>query len=263
VTPLSAKPGIAANNRPWAFRNALTSDRLVGALIDKWLASQPKPVKRMVVLVDTKDALSKTDGTVLYPNALKARGIEIAETISFQSGDIDFSAQVTRAKGLNPDAFVLAAFYTEGANIVRQLRKQGMVQPIVSNLGILQPKFIQLAGAAGEGIMLGTDFYFDNPDPKVKSWAAEFQKRTGKPPANAAGLMYATLHIMRHCIIQSGSTGAPADLARDRDRVRQCWADLKDYTAPLLGATSIDKNGDAMRNPTVIVVKNGQFVSAQ
>ena len=32
ITPTSAKPGIAAANRPWAFRNALTSDKLDGAL---------------------------------------------------------------------------------------------------------------------------------------------------------------------------------------------------------------------------------------
>ncbi len=56
VMRLSAKPGIAANNRPWAFRNALTSDKLVGRLIDKWLASQHKPIKWVVALVDTKDA---------------------------------------------------------------------------------------------------------------------------------------------------------------------------------------------------------------
>ena len=263
VTPLSAKPGIAANNRPWAFRNALTSDKLVGGLIDKWLAARPKPIKRVVVLVDNKDAISKSDGTVVYPNALKARGVEIVETISFQTGDIDFSAQVTRAKGLNPDGFVVAAFYAEGANLVRELRKQGMSQPIVSTLGILVPTFPQLAGAAAEGIMLATDFYFDSADPKVRSWVAEFQKRAGKPPTNAAGLMFATLHIMRNCISRSGTTGAPADLERDRDRIRQCWAGLKDYPAPLLGATSIDKNGDAVRSPSVIVVKNGKFVSAQ
>ena len=34
MTASSAKPGITAKNRPWAFRNALASDQMNGKLID-------------------------------------------------------------------------------------------------------------------------------------------------------------------------------------------------------------------------------------
>jgi branched-chain amino acid transport system substrate-binding protein len=43
ITPTAAKPGIAAANRPWAFRNANTSDKLDGALLNAWLAKQAHP----------------------------------------------------------------------------------------------------------------------------------------------------------------------------------------------------------------------------
>src|SRR5262249_37058423 len=55
----SAKPGIAAKNRPWAFRNALTSDKMNGPLIDKWLAANGGRIKSVVILTDVKDAFTK------------------------------------------------------------------------------------------------------------------------------------------------------------------------------------------------------------
>jgi hypothetical protein len=38
---------------------------------------------------------------------------------------------------------------------------------------------------------------------------------------------------------------------------------MKDMKAPLMGATSINKNGDATRIPTVLVVKGGAFAVAK
>jgi hypothetical protein len=49
----------------------------------------------------------------------------------------------------------------------------------------------------------------------------------------------------------------------DRVKLRDCWAGLKDAEAPLTGATSMDKNGDGTRIPTVLEVKDGKFTVVQ
>lgn len=262
ITPTSAKPGIAAANRPWAFRNALTSDKLDGALIDRWLAAHPG-IKKVVILLDTKDAVSKSDGSTVLPAALKSRGITVLDSISFQTGDIDYSAQVTKAKSLNPDGVVVAALYNEGANVVREVRKQGMTQPIVAGLGIMDPRFIELAGPAAEGVMTVNDFWVDNPDPAVARWVAEYKKRSPTPPSNAAALMYDTLDIVRNCAEKSALSGKPDDLEKDRERMRDCLARVKDYKAPITGGTTFDANGDAVRQPVVLVVRQGKFESVR
>jgi branched-chain amino acid transport system substrate-binding protein len=262
ITPTSAKPGIAAANRPWAFRNALTSDKLDGALIDRWLAANPG-VKKVVILLDTKDAVSKSDGGVVLPAALKERGITVLDSISFQTGDIDYSAQVTKAKSFNPDGIVVAALYNEGANAVREVRKQGMTQPIVAGLGIMDPRFIELAGPAAEGVMTVNDFWTDNPDPAVARWVADYKQRSPTPPSNAAALMYDTLDIVRSCAEKSGLSGKPDDLEKDRERMRDCLARVKDYKAPVTGGTTFDASGDAVRQPVVLVVRKGKFESAR
>jgi branched-chain amino acid transport system substrate-binding protein len=261
ITPMAAKAGIAAVNRPWAFRFALTTDKVYGPLLDSWLKHQAKPVKSVVVFVDLKDAVSNYDAKTVFPPLLKDRDVRILDTISFETGDIDFSAQVTRAKALNPDGIVVSALFSEAAHVVDELRKQGMDQPVVGAIGINHPRFMTVGGPATEGVFAASDFFSENPKPEVAEWSAEFVKRFGDRPANAAGEIYDVLYLMRECIKKTGVTGA--DVKGDREKLCDCWANLKDANAPLTGATSMDKNGDGTRIPTVLEVKDGKFTVVQ
>jgi len=260
ITPMAAKAGIASANRPWAFRFALTTQNVYRPLLDAWLKKQAKPIKTVVIFMDSKDAVSSFDGKSIFPALLKERGVEVLDTVSFQTGDIDYSAQVTRAKALNPDGIVVSALYNEAAHAVSEIRKQGMTQPIVGGVGIDDPRFIQIGGSATEGVYAAFDFFTENPKPSVAEWVAEYVKQFNAKPSNAAGEMYDTLYLMRECIMATGVTGN--DVKSDRVKLRDCWANMKNQEAPLTGETSIDKDGDGTRIPTVLEVRNGNFVLA-
>jgi branched-chain amino acid transport system substrate-binding protein len=258
VTASSAKPGIAAKNRPWAFRNALTSDRMNGPLIDKWIAVNGGQMKSVVILTDVKDAFTKSDGTQVFPAVQKAKHVEILDNISFQAGDIDFSAQVTKLKSLNPDGIVIAANYNEGGNIVREIRKQGLKQPIVGALGIADTKFLEIAGPASEGVMGVMPFWPDNPDPRVRAWVEAYRKRANTTPGNTDALIYDTLFIAKQCIESSGVTNKPSDLAADRERIRSCLEKVKDYPG-IVGATTFNADGDAVLAPVPLRARDGRW----
>jgi branched-chain amino acid transport system substrate-binding protein len=261
ITPMAAKAGIAAANRPWAFRFALTTEKVYGPLLDSWLKHQAKPVKNVVIFVDLKDAVSSYDAKTVFPPLLKERDIKILDTISFETGDIDFSAQITRAKALSPDGVIVSGLFSESAHVVDELRKQGMEQPVVGAIGINHPRFITVGGEATEGVFAASDFFSENPKPEVAQWSAEYVKRFGDRPSNAAGEIYDVLYLMRECIKKTGITGA--DVKEGREKLRDCWANMKDADAPLTGATSMDKNGDGTRIPTVLEVKDGKFTVVQ
>ena len=259
VTPMAAKAGIAAANRPWAFRFALTTENVYRPLLDIWLKKhQSAPIKKVVIFMDAKDAVSSFDGKTIFPKLLKEHGIEILDTVSFQTGDIDYSAQVTRAKALNPDGLVVSALYNEAGHTVAEIRKQGMKQPIIAGVGINDPRFIQIGGAGAEGVLTGSDFFAANPEPRVAAWVSDYEKRYHQKPSNAAAEMYDTLYLMRDCIKKTGIDGG--NVKADRVKLRDCWSNMKNSEAPLMGATSIDKNGDGTRIPAVLEVKGGDFV---
>src|SRR6185295_14603102 len=49
VTPMAAKAGIAAANRPWLFRDAATTENVYRPLLDIWLKKhQATPIKKVV-----------------------------------------------------------------------------------------------------------------------------------------------------------------------------------------------------------------------
>ena len=90
-----------------------------------------------------------------------------------------------------------------------------------------------------------------------------FQAVAADCPSNAAALMYDTLDIVRMCAEKSGLSGKPDDLDKDRERMRDCLARVKDYKAPVTGSTTFNGDGDALRQPVVLVVRKGKFESVR
>jgi branched-chain amino acid transport system substrate-binding protein len=165
---------------------------------------------------------------------------------------------VTKAKGLNPEGILIAGLYNEGGNIVREIRKQGMTQPIVGALGMSETKFLDIAGPAGDGTMVVNPFWPDDPDPKVHAWATEYEKRAKAVPGNTAALMYDTIMLAKACIEKSGVTNKPDDLAADRERIKDCLSQVKDVPG-IAGSMSFNADGDAQLLPTVLVAKGGKW----
>jgi branched-chain amino acid transport system substrate-binding protein len=257
MTASSAKPGIAAKNRPWAFRNALASDQMNGKLIEAWL-KQNSGVKSVAILTDVKDAFTKVDGTTVFPAVLKDNNITVVDNISFQTSDIDYAAQVTKVKQLNPDGIVVAGLYNEGGNVVREIRKQGLKQPVVGALGMAEAKFLEIAGPAAEGTMVVMPFWTDNPDKRVSDWVADYRTRSTSVPGNTDALMYDSVNILKQCVETRGITNKPDDLAADRERIRACLADLKNFPG-VVGPITFNADGDAVLKPTVLKAVSGRW----
>lgn len=259
VTPSSAKPGIAATNRPWAFRFSSTTDKTDKEFIAHWLKKQPTPIRNVVIFYDGKDAVSSSDGKTVMPAVLQAANVAILDAISFQTGDIDFSAQVTRAKALKPDGIIVTALFTEAGHLVAELRKQEMNQPVAAGVELsLDSKFIEIAGKAAEGVLTAAEFNRDNPKPAVVQFVKDYEASTHQLPGNSSELMYDTLFLMRYCIMSTGVTG---NSDADKAKIRDCWANMKNVEAPIAGPVSINADGDGVREPNFLVVRNGKFVT--
>ena len=62
--------------------------------------------KSVAVIYDAKDAVSTAIATKIMPKVLTDNGIEVlnGECVSFNTGDLDVSAQITKLKSLIPTA---------------------------------------------------------------------------------------------------------------------------------------------------------------
>ena len=140
ISPTSGARGLSAIGN-FVFRIPLTTDVVVPKGIE---ATQAKlGYQRVATLYDETDLFS-TDRDETLQETFAANSIEVLTTETFQSGDTDFTAQLTRIKALEPDAIFVSALPPEKPGILVQAHELGISVPfIVSSLTSVE---VQAAG---------------------------------------------------------------------------------------------------------------------
>jgi branched-chain amino acid transport system substrate-binding protein len=257
VSQCSAKPGISALSQ-WAFRNTLTSDKQLAPAVEIW--QKRYSIKTAAIIYDSADSVAASEGSAVLPALLKKAGIEVKESLTYQTKDIDFSAQITRVKALNPDGIALGACYQQAANIVREARKQGLKQPFLAGACTGSPEFAKLVGKDGENSVIGSAGWPDDPKPKTAAFLKKFMEKSGGKKPNYGGMRaYDNVYITKWVIETGGVTNDAKDLDADRERLRVGWTKVKDFDG-ITGLTTINAERDGGGRSTVLTVKDGQFV---
>ena len=255
---LSAKPGLSAKFRPWAFRNTLTSDKIYGPLVKKW--AEQNHVKTAAIIYDSKNAFTKADGENVFPAALNAAGVKILGSVQYLTGDTDFSAQITKIKMWKPDGLVLGTYFIEAALIVKEAKKQNLNVATVGGLDCMTPEFTQLGGSATDGVWTAHSFWPNNPDPKFQEVMKKVRAiLVDKEPGTNAARYYDNAMINYHLIKRMGVTNRPEDLDLDREKIRKGWETLKDFPG-VEGKITMNKDGDAEKSTYFFILKGGEYL---
>lgn len=261
ISPLSTKPGLAAKNRPWGFRNTARSDVLYNEMMKLWVRDHK--IKTVAIIYDKKDRFTQFDGAEIFPKLLRDLGVKIVGDVTFMTGDIDFSAQITKIRGWNPDGIAIAALREDAAHLVTEARKQGLKMPIAAGAEVVVPLFRELAGEAAEGVYSAHSTWTESPDPKMASFKEKFEKNPKKIPIGVGSVrVYDIIYMTKMIVEKMGVTNKPEDLQKDKERIGQGWANLKDYKA-VEGLTSINQDGDAEKEVYVLKVVKGKFQRIQ
>jgi branched-chain amino acid transport system substrate-binding protein len=217
-----------------------------------------------VIVHDVKDAVSRALGTVVFPPILKKQGIKIANEgnyITYQHGDFDMRAQVTKLKGYKFDGIVLGSLYMDAATIAKEARRQGVTQPIVGAAPIVNEFLIKQGGKAAEGIMAPTTFWPQMPG-VVQRFVRDFYKRANNVyPTIQDAHVYDNVYLLTHIIETMGVTNKPGDLPKDREKIMIGLTNTKAFPG-VEGNVGFDKNGDGAVQVYVIEVRNGRWEKA-
>ncbi|MDR1072565.1 MAG: ABC transporter substrate-binding protein [Treponema sp.] len=150
-----------------------------------------------------------------FITAFQGRGGAIAASESYNTGDVDFNAQLTTIKAANPDVVYLPNYYSTVSLIAKQLRAQGVDTPIVGADG-----WDGLTENAGDEVINGfysNHYAADYTDLKVVNFVQAFQKKYNSVPVSFAALGYDSLYMIRDAIVKADSV----DSTRVRDALVQ------------------------------------------
>ncbi len=248
ISPTSAARGLSAIG-DFVFRVALTTDILIPRGIE---VTQTKlGYQRAATMYDETDLFS-TDGDASVQEVLTAKGIEVVATETFQGGDTDFSEQLTRIQALDPDVIFVSTQPPEKPGILTQGHEFGISAPFI--VRTLTEADVQASGPAAEGAITFVGWSAAIDTPGNQAFVENYSTQFGTAPSNFAARAYAAFYILAEAIERAQSTDAAA--------LRDALASVRDFDT-ILGNFSFDANGDAVYDPKVLVVKNGELVLFQ
>ena len=247
ISPISAARGLSALT-DFGFRVSLTVDKLVPTGVR--ITHEKLGYQRVAKIADSVDFFSQSSDTMLG-ESLTAHGVEILTTETFETGETDFSAQLTRIKESNPDAIFVSALPPETTKILMQGRQLGIPIdiPFIVPVTLISDQ-IQILGEAAEGAITFTSWVSTADTPGNQVFVQNYQAKYGIESSNEAAQAYVSVYILAQAITDAQSTGPIA--------IRDAMANIMDLDT-VLGKFSFDAVGDAVYNPIVLIVKNGQL----
>lgn len=238
--------------KPYIFR-ACFIDPFQGAVMANFAVTELK-AKTAVIIQDISNDYSVGLSSFFRDAFIKLTGDpkSVAGVISYQTGDQDFTAQLTYAAGKKPDVvFVPAGQYGDGALIIKQGKEMGITGIFLGGDTWEAPEFIEVGGKAVEGSYYSTHFDASAITTKAaEKFNKDFQAKYNRPPSAFAALGFDAFNMVIDAIKRAGSA--------DPKAIRDALAVTKDYEG-VTGIITLDLNGDAVKDAIIRKVENGEF----
>ncbi|MHB1199249.1 MAG: ABC transporter substrate-binding protein [Polaromonas sp.] len=242
---------ITMQGNPYIFRTSFTQATAMPK-VARYISEQAK-LKTLAVIYVNNDF--GKGGLDMIKKALDKSTTKIVTEISTDSGQIDFSAAVLKAKQSNADGVFAYTNEEESARLLRELRKQGWTKPIIGETTLTGQKVIELAGDAANGAIAHVGLTVDAPLPAIRAFRAKFE-REYKYVSDHNGMKgYSGIYVLKAAIEKVGKL--------DRKAVATALHSLKVSTAQEPGVlldVSFDANGDLDRESFMVEVKDGKQV---
>lgn len=110
---------------------------------------------------------------------VKKRGKKIVGAFDFQAGDMDYKAQLTKIKALNPDGLFIPNYVPENANAAKQAKELGIKSTMLGNNSWFEP-MDKVAGPAADGAYFPLNISRD--DPSLKVFIDKYKKEYNELP---------------------------------------------------------------------------------
>ncbi len=232
----------------YIFRAGLNVNALVPGPVRE--TQEKLRYRRVATIVDEDDVFSRSSDEAIR-NTLSEIDVEILARETIATGDTTFTDQLARIKALNPHAVFVSALSTEQSGILIQAREAGIGSNIRFLIPVLSRAEVQAAGDAAEGAISFVSWSSEAATSGNETFVENYLAGYGSEPSTWAAQSYAALYILAEAIAEAGSTDAVA--------IRDAMASTRDLDT-VLGSFSFDASGDAVYEPVVLVVRDGELV---
>ncbi len=228
-----------------------TSVRLTSKGMKRFFRTCPRDDEQGRVAVDTLKRFGYKNVAILHDNSAYAKGLadEIRQGIETEKSaniiffdalvpnERDYSAILTKIKGLNPEAVFFTGYYPEAGLLLRQMDEMKWSVPMIGGDATNNTDLVAIAGPAAKGYrFVSPPMPGDIDNQMAKDFLAAYQAKYNSQPSSiwsvAAGDAFNVI------VAAIKAKGADAEAIAE-----YLHKDLKDFDS-LTGKISFDDKGD-------------------
>jgi branched-chain amino acid transport system substrate-binding protein len=244
--------------RKWVFKTPQSDHLIVGVLVDYLKARGLTRVGWLNV-----DYAFGQLGWLEFERAAHKGGLTVAANEKFGQKDVDMTAQLTRVKTAGPQAVIVWSIPPSASIATKNYADLGLKAPLFQSHGVGNKKYIELAGAAANGVrfpagklLVAEQLSDDDPQKAVLlAYARDFEAKYG-PRNTFGGHAWDAVQLVIKALEKAGS---------DRAGVRAAIESTRNF----VGITGVfdfspaDHNGLDRRAVTMIEIVDGQWKLAR
>ena len=244
--------------RKWVFKTPHTEPMSCGKIFE----DMKKRNIGKIAMISGTDGWGKAMRAECIRMAPQA-GITVLKDESYGAADSDMTPQLTNIKATPGVEAVINCGFGQGPAIVtRNYRQLGITVPLYQSHGVSSKSYIQLAGAAAEGVRLpaaaaivADQLPANDPLKKVVvDYKTKFEKATGQPVSTFGGHMYDGLMIL----VEAMKRAKSADKGKVRDEIEKTKSFIG--TGGMVNMSPTDHLGLDLTSFRMIEIKNGDWV---
>ena len=244
--------------RKWVFKTPQSDEFCAEAMFEYML----KKGITKVAIITVSDGFGDSGRTELL-EAAKRMGITIVADERYSNKDTDMTAQLTKIKGTDAQAIVTWSIGPTQVIVTKNVKQLGITIPLYQSHGFGNPKNIEQAGGAAEGVLspIGRLLVADQlPDyhyqkKVLMDYKTEYEKKFGGEVSTFGGHAYDGMWM----VIEALKAVGP-----NRAKIRDYLENMKGFvgTAGLFNFSPLDHNGLTRESFEVLTVRGDKFVLA-
>ncbi|WP_320045991.1 ABC transporter substrate-binding protein [uncultured Ilyobacter sp.] len=245
ITPTSTNPKVTTQGGEYVFR-ACFIDPFQGKILAKFSAEDLK-VKKAAILYDVANDYSKGLAE-FFQKGFEEAGGEVVAVETYNTGDSDFNAQLTKISALKPEVLLLPDYYNTVGLIAKQARSTGIDAIFLGGDGWDSPDLFTVGGDAIDGGYFTNHYSPEDTSPEVVAFKEAYEKRFNSVPSAFSALSYDAGKILVAAIEKTGST--------DGEKIKEALK-ATDITA-VSGRVKYDEDRNPIKGAVILKTEAGQ-----
>jgi len=248
ISPTATNP-LVTQGKEYAFRVCFT-DPFQGEIAAKFALERLK-ARTAALIIDHSQDYSVGLGNYFEKEFRKLGGKVVSKTF-IQTGDQDFSAQLSSVESNKPDLIYAPIYYVEDALLAKQARDLGINTPILTGDGAQADQLIEIGGKAVEGMYFTAHFHKDAATGDIakefnKVYEAKYKQEVSAFTALGADAYFLLIDAVK----RAGSFEGP--------KVRDALSKTKDFNG-VSGPMTMGADGNPIKSMVINKVEDGKFV---